>query len=150
MTDLQEAVLYAVNVMHEVNNEINDVASGAAPSTFPSMKELINAGNFIKGHLQRHTTTYRVYQEKPDPFKIMAWMGLYLHQENRTFHLRAVVYSLNHLLEQDSRSLPSSMLDKITLMAMNDGRDDDVAIGKNGLYLIFRSCHKLSIQSNPG
>ena len=51
MTDLQEAVLYAVNVMHEVNNEINDVASGAAQSTFPSMKELINAGNFIKGHL---------------------------------------------------------------------------------------------------
>lgn len=108
----------------------------------------------LKNKLNRHVNTYGVHQADIDFYKVTAWFGMMLYKNQGkppTFQLLDLVGVLNAELIKDNRSLPLDILSKIATMAKNDEHqhNDDLAIGMNGLYMIFRACYKLGVTSPP-
>lgn len=128
------------------------------PATYnlPEKAIIVKAIASLKDKLNRHVTTYGVHQADIDFYKVTAWLGMMLYKFSGTpptFQLLDLVGVLNAELRKDYRDLPLEVLSKIATMAKNDGHseNDDLGVGMNGLYLIFRACYKLSVisPSNP-
>lgn len=103
-------------------------------------------------HLQAHIAEYGVIQQEIDIFKVAAWLGMKIwHSGNKCFPLIDVLSVMNLQLVKTGRTIPDDILLKIAKMTSNDKDTDKdgMAIGMNGLYMIFRSCYKLEIKSNP-
>ena len=45
---------------------------------------------------------------------------------------------MNELLKELERAIPDKTIIEIVAMLCNDGKDDNVAVGKNGLYMAFK------------
>lgn len=108
----------------------------------------------LKRKLNRHVKAYGIHQADIDFYKVTAWFGMMLYKNQGkppTFQLLNLVGVLNAELRKDNRSLPLDILKKIATMAKNDEHqhNDDLAIGMNGLYMIFRACYKLAVTSPP-
>lgn len=107
----------------------------------------------VANHLDWHIRVYGVDQREIDFFKVAAWLGMQMfHASGQTFSPRDLVTVLNTILINDGKSLPDGLCKKIACMLVNDkSRDrlkgnngeelayDDLAIGMNGLYMIFRA-----------
>jgi hypothetical protein len=141
---LREQIKYTHIAMHK--------AGKATSCELPEKTIIIRAVVCLKNKLNRHITSYGVHQTDIDFYKVTAWLGMMLYKNSGappTFELRDLVGVLNAELKKDHRSLPPEVLTKIATMAKNDGHseNDDLGVGMNGLYLIFRACYKLSVTS---
>ena len=107
-------------------------------------------------HLTIHVNSYSVMQVYVDVFKVYAWFGIKLWRSAKSFNLLTLCSVMNMALKEiDGRELPLEILKKISFMLKNDkvkhpvsnGKKmipaDELAIGMNGLYMIFRACSKL-------
>lgn len=148
--------LQALQKQMEYTDVATHRAGKATSHKLPEKTVIVKAVACLKNKLNRHITTYGVHQADIDFYKVTAWLGMLLYKNSGmppTFELLDLVGVLNAELKKDYRCLPLEVLSKIATMAKNDGHseNDDLGVGMNGLYLIFRACYKLSVTSpsNP-
>lgn len=101
----------------------------------------------LSSQLSEHVKTYSIHQTRIDFFKVAAWLGIMLYKSDpKSFLLVQLVTALNAQLSKEGRKLPSDVCKKIAFMLKNDGEKDSVAIGMNGLYMIFRSASVVKLR----
>ena len=96
-----------------------------------------------------------MYVKSIDPFKFIAWSANFLieiknftlSKKNFTLSKREKATILSVAIEVMSEFLEceinKELAKKLLLMALHDKIDDEKAIGKNGLYMAFRSANEL-------
>ncbi|MDE7174077.1 MAG: hypothetical protein K2N54_01210 [Helicobacter sp.] len=95
----------------------------------------------VNKHYKKHRDTYKniCYVTSGDAFKIISWTAMFLYQENKNEQiLHAACAYMNELLKELERAIPDKTIIEIVAMLCNDGKDDNVAVGKNGLYMAFK------------
>jgi len=109
--------------------------------------------NKVLEHYIDHCIEYRVYVNSTDPFKFVAWMGLFLYHDikkksvHKQKYLSVSVAMMLHFLQINNRSMDIKFAQKLLKMAIHDksSNKDHLAIGKNGLYMAFRSANQIDI-----
>ena len=128
----------------------------------------------VSKHLKEHIDKYRISSSKdkneyePEVYKILSWYSFILidmeekesgksifSEEDRAIILEVAITHLNiYLFIDTGYKLSSELINKIFLMGLNnkDTEYDEFAIGKNGLYLSFKSASNIfhSIQREKG
>ena len=100
-------------------------------------------------HYYDHICGYDVRVTGIDPYKFAAWSGMYLF--NRTDNpnmIAATIATLRRYLKIEGKDLDDIFCQKLLVMAYNDAKKDTIAIGKNGLYMSFRTASELKITTN--
>lgn len=97
-------------------------------------------------HYLNHANEYTVRVNSTDPFKFLAWAGSILFNDikkestKREVYLAIAVATMLHLLQENDKNLSIEFVQKLLIMAKHDeSAKDHLAIGKNGLYMAFRS-----------
>jgi hypothetical protein len=100
----------------------------------------------VLAHYKLHIDTYNVPVNGIDPYKFLSWSGLYLYEltmhneELSDLILKSTIIIMNRTLVEEGRILPKLFLQKIFNMVKSEYRGkDSLGLGKNGLYLTFRS-----------
>jgi len=150
---LKTVFAFLKSLDHQIDkcNEITKML-GIQPLVMPSKEICFREAQWVAQHLSKHVKEYGVVQKEIDFFKVSAWLGMRLwHESGKSFPLLAVVSILNLELRKSGRILDNAQLKKIASMAGNDGCKDELAIGMNGLYMVFRSCYRLNFitKTNP-
>jgi len=114
-------------------------------------KEKINIIKKTKEHYLSHKQKYKLYVKSIDPFKFIAWSANFLleikqdlSQKDKAIVLNVAIAVMSELLDCEINEMLSK---KLLLMALHDKIDDEKAIGKNGLYMAFRSASELCKKS---
>jgi len=107
-------------------------------------------------HYKKHTDAYTVKVNGVDPYKIFSWVGLYFYDESLKKYgtdvadafLKTTILAMNRSLWEEGKQLPPLYLKKIYKMVKSDFNGKaSIGIGKNGLYLAFRSASLCEIRS---
>ncbi len=112
--------------------------------------------NKILEHYIDHCTEYRVFVNSTDPFKFTAWMGLFFYHDikkksaKRQQYLVIAVAMMIKFLKDNNRNIDIKFAQKLLKMTIydKDTNKDYLAIGKNGLYMAFRSANMVKIDEN--
>lgn len=95
-------------------------------------------------HYHDHIGSYNVRVTGIDPYKFTAWAGMYLFRRIDNHNMiAATIATLRRYLVLEGKDLDNIFCQKLLLMAHNDIKNDSVAIGKNGLYMSFRTASEL-------
>ncbi|MFZ5582590.1 MAG: hypothetical protein ACOZCK_08025 [Pseudomonadota bacterium] len=98
----------------------------------------------LSSQLSQHVEAYSICQTRIDFFKVAAWLGMMLYKRSSgSFLLYQLVAAMNAQLRKEQRQLSSDICKKIASMLKNDGQNDSIAIGMNGLYMIFRAASEV-------
>lgn len=140
-------VFAALNEQIEKFNEECRSKQASATHSLPNLEVQRKCVKKLSAQLNEHVQTYSVCQTRIDFFKIAAWLGMMLYKSDpKSFLLYHLVSALNAQLMKDGKQLPPEVRKKIARMLRNDGGPkDNVAIGKNGLYMIFRSAFEVEM-----
>ncbi len=95
----------------------------------------------VNQHYKKHREAYKriCYIKNGDIFKIISWTAMFLYQNNRDKRiLKAACTYMNAQLKKIGRTIPDKTIIEIVEMLCNDGKDDTIAVGKNGLYIAFK------------
>ncbi|MCX2717798.1 hypothetical protein OQH61_08645 [Helicobacter sp. MIT 21-1697] len=95
----------------------------------------------VNQHYKAHRDTYKkiCYVKNGDIFKIISWAAMFLYQEKETKAILLIACAyMNEQLKKINRQVSKELICKIVEMLLNDSKKDNVAIGKNGLYMSFR------------
>ncbi|SFP60984.1 hypothetical protein [Hydrogenimonas thermophila] len=110
-------------------------------------KDKIEVIKRTREHYISHKEKYKLYVNSIDPFKFIAWSANFFIsiKGDLTINKKAIV--LKVAIEVMSSFLKCKIDEKLSkkllLMALHDKIDDEKAIGKNGLYMAFRSASEL-------
>jgi len=97
-------------------------------------------------HYYDHIQGYNVRVTGIDPYKFTSWSGMYLFSRIDDYNMiAATIAALRRYLVIEGKELDSIFCKKLLLMAYNDAKNDTIAIGKNGLYMSFRTASELRI-----
>lgn len=103
-------------------------------------------------HLNLHNDTYGIEANTTDVYKFLSWYGhfLYRHADDRfaIIYLATIRVLNNEILAQEKckKGLSKTLLDEMYKMLTKDGGDEDhLAIGKNGLYISFKTAQNMCI-----
>ena len=102
--------------------------------------------NKILEHYIEHCVEYRVFVNSTDPFKFIAWMGLFFYHDikkksaKREQYLVVAVAMMIKFLKDNNREIDIKFAQKLLKMTIydKDTKKDYLAIGKNGLYMAFK------------
>lgn|GEM_PF-4788421 len=101
-------------------------------------------------HYIEHKKHYVVCVSSLDPFKFIAWSGKFFSEKKKGKEekevLLATILAMEETLRQSKqgKSLPNDLIGKLLQMLVNDSKNDEIAIGKNGLYMAFRCASEVS------
>ena len=102
-------------------------------------------------HLEAHNKEFSIEPKTLDVYKLLSWYGYFLSNITRDY--KRVVYlltikALNTLLleEECGTCFTQDFTNKIYQMLRRDDEDGKFSIGKNGLYLSFRSAKDICKQ----
>lgn len=102
-------------------------------------------------HLDAHNKEFSIEPKTLDIYKLLSWYGYFLSNITRDYH--RVVYlmtirELNLLLSKEKcgKHFTRDFTTKIYQMLRRDDEDGKFSIGKNGLYLSFRSAKDICKQ----
>lgn len=99
---------------------------------------------YVVDHYYDHIDSYNVRVTDIDPYKFTAWAGMYFFRRlDNAKMLSATVAALRRHLKTQNKSLDFKFCQKLVLMAYNDEKKDSIAIGKNGLYMAFRTASEI-------
>ena len=112
-----------------------------------SLKEQKDVLRKVIEHYIEHCLEYTVYVNSTDPFKFIAWIGLFLFNDikkqssRRNAYILISVGIMKRKLEYKNKILDISFVRKLYEMTIHDknSEKDHLAIGMNGLYMSFRS-----------
>jgi len=113
-----------------------------------------DALNKATQHLFLHNDTFGIEAKSTDVYKLLSWYGYFLYQHaddrNAVIYLATMAILNKKILKNEVCGL---MLDKYTITEMyqmltKDGEDDHLAIGKNGLYIAFKSAQNICISKS--
>lgn len=140
-------VLFALNKQIQNFNANAQSKEVSIRHSLPSGEVQRKCVQDLSAQLNEHVKTYCIRQTRIDFFKVAAWLGMMLYKNDpKSFLLFHLVSALNAQLMKEGRQLPSEVRKKIAAMLLNDGGEkDNVAIGKNGLYMIFRSAFEVEM-----
>jgi hypothetical protein len=144
---LVDVIHYALTIINESNKSINcayDVHNKKQRTAMPNKDVQSTAVENALKYLKKYAGLYTLKQDSPEAFKLVAWIGVELHElSDKSMHTSVVVHALHHVLKTTGKEFAPQFLSKISAMiAKNNGSNDDFAIGKNGLYLTFKSASK--------
>ncbi|MCX6076415.1 MAG: hypothetical protein NTW78_05940 [Campylobacterales bacterium] len=103
-------------------------------------------------HLFLHNDTFGIEAKSTDVYKLLSWYGHFLYQHaddrNAVIYLATMAILNKKILKNELCGLT---LDKHTITEMykmlaKDGEDDHLAIGKNGLYMAFKTAQNICLQ----
>ena len=100
-----------------------------------------------------HNNTFGIEAKNTDIYKLLSWYGFYLSEsadDKRGIIYLATIYILNEKIlsnELCGRKISHKLISKMYKMLVLDGEDDNLAIGKNGLYLSFRTARDICLQN---
>ena len=110
-------------------------------------------------HLNQHIRKYGIYSNnnpstyEPEAYKILSWYAFilaglkkgnanYFGEQQRATIIATAIAHLNRYLEADLVvGFDISFLKKLTAMAITHYVDDDLSIGKNGVYMAFKAVY---------
>ena len=104
-------------------------------------------------HLFFHNKSFGIQADSTDVYKLMSWYGFYLSKElndkKGVIYLATLDVLNNKILfnEVSNNKISHSLITKMYKMLVLDGEDDRIAIGKNGLYISFRTARDICISS---
>jgi len=97
-------------------------------------------------HYYDHICGYNVRVTGIDPYKFASWSGMYLFGRiDDPNMIAATITTLRRYLKIEGKDLDDIFCQKLLVMAYNDAKKDTIAIGKNGLYMSFRTASELKI-----
>jgi hypothetical protein len=105
----------------------------------------------VHRHYIKHSKVYDLYVSSTDPFKFVAWATLFIIQEvkkdseQKEWYIGTAVSLMLKMLNECGKTLQMQYLKKLIDMTLNDknSANDNLAIGKNGLYMAFRSASEV-------
>ena len=104
-------------------------------------------------HLFLHNNTFGVDAKSTDIYKLLSWYGFYLSEfadDQKSVIYLATIYILNNKIlynELCKKKISHHLVSKIYRMLVLDGEDDNLAIGKNGLYISFRTARDICLNN---
>ncbi len=99
-------------------------------------------------HYHDHICGYDVRVTGIDPYKFAAWSGMYLFSRiDNPNMIAATIATLRRYLKIEGKDLDDIFCQKLLVMSYNDAKKDTIAIGKNGLYMSFRTASELKIST---
>ena len=97
-------------------------------------------------HYYDHICGYDVRVTGIDPYKFASWSGMYLFGRiDDPNMIAATIATLRRYLKIEGKDLDDLFCQKLLVMAYNDAKKDTIAIGKNGLYMSFRTASELKV-----
>lgn len=101
-------------------------------------------------HYYDHICGYNVRVTGIDPYKFASWSGMYLFSRiDNPNMIAATIATLRRYLKIEGKDLDDIFCQKLLVMAHNDAKKDTIAIGKNGLYMSFRTASELKATPTP-
>ena len=95
-------------------------------------------------HYYDHICGYDVRVTGIDPYKFASWSGMYLFNRiDDSNMIAATIATLRRYLKIEGKDLDDIFCQKLLVMAYNDAKKDTIAIGKNGLYMSFRTASEV-------
>jgi hypothetical protein len=99
-------------------------------------------------HYNEHKKEYEICVSNLDPYKICAWSLDCLIKETKNKRLIVpILLVMLNFLEKEGKTFSPSKLKYIVKMYKNNNNKDELAIGKNGLFMIFWSASNCEIAS---
>jgi len=100
----------------------------------------------VLNHYYDHVQKYTVSVNGSDPYKILAWAGVYIyvklykeHKRQAIQFLSCTVVLLNRTLLESGKSLPDWYIKKTIEMVLSEfNGGNHLGLGKNGLYMAFK------------
>lgn len=91
-------------------------------------------------HYNDHKKEYSICVSSLDPYKVCAWSLDYLikYTNNKKLIVPILIVMLN-FLQKEGKTFNINKLRYIIRMYLNNNKKDELAIGKNGLFMIFWS-----------
>ncbi len=104
-------------------------------------------------HYIEHCNEYHVMVCSVDPFKFLAWAGLTLYHDikiqsgRKRQYLHSAIAVMYAILRKNGRTLNRDFVIKLIHMTQHDKdvKNDKLAIGRNGLYMAFRSANEVEV-----
>ena len=97
-------------------------------------------------HYKDHKEEYSICVSNIDPYKVCAWSLDCLIKETKNKKLIVpILIVMLTFLKQEKRNFDVKKLRYIIKMYMNNHTKDELAIGKNGLFMIFWSASNCEI-----
>ncbi len=138
--------------MELLNKLLEDIKFKSFVAVSEQTKE--NALKKAINHLFLHNDTFGIEAKSTDVYKLLSWYGhfLYNHADDRNAVIYLATMSIlnKKILKNESCGV---MIDKCTITEMykmlaKDGEQDHLAIGKNGLYIAFKTAQNICIQKS--
>jgi hypothetical protein len=128
-------------------NLISDIA--ASEYNIELMKEArLDIVENVLSHYHDHIMAYDISVTGSDPYKFLAWAGVYiyetLYKSDREFAIKFLSASIaalhRMLIETGKSSLPEWFLRKSLLMVISEyNSKPHLGLGRNGLYMTFKA-----------
>ena len=108
--------------------------------------ELIKAFIETIKHYNDHKKEYEICVSNLDPYKVCAWSLDYLIEttNNKKLIVPFLLVMLN-FLEKEGKTFSLKKLKYIVKMYSNNNKKDQLAIGKNGLFMVFWSASNCEV-----
>ena len=102
----------------------------------------------VRQHYDEHREAYKneLRITKGDIYKIISWVAMFMYHDIRDKRiLKAACAYMNRQLHKDGRNIPPKTSLEIVNMLSNDNKKDNVAVGKNGLYMAFKCASEVEL-----
>lgn len=104
-------------------------------------------------HILEHNNEFSIQPKTLDVYKLISWYGYFL--SHSTYDPKRIIYLmtiqvLNEILSKEvcNKSFSKEFISKLYHMLSRDSQSGDFSIGKNGLYVAFRSAKDICRQCN--
>ena len=145
------------DVLDELYNAVellNNLLETPKFKTFVAVSEQTKEDALDKAteHLFLHNDTFGIEAKSTDVYKLLSWYGhfLYDHADDRNAVIYLATMSiLNKKIlknEECGFTIDRQTTTEMYKMLAKDGEDDHLAIGKNGLYIAFKTAQNICIQ----
>lgn len=146
MSNVSGAV-FDFNHIASMINFISDIASDEYGIELIREARLDIVENVLS-HYHDHIMAYNVSVTGSDPYKFLAWAGVYIYEalyrsdkEAAVKFLSASIVALNRMIIQTGKSpLPEWFLRKALFMVISEyNSKPHLGLGRNGLYMTFKA-----------
>lgn len=146
MSNISGAV-FDFNHIASMINLISDIASNEYGVVLLREARLDTVENVL-AHYHDHIMAYDISVTGSDPYKFLAWAGVYiyeaLHESDREVAIKflsASIAALNRMVVQTGKnSLPEWFLRKALFMVISEYNSrPHLGLGRNGLYMTFKA-----------
>ena len=133
-----EHIANMVNYISDIANENYGLILVA-----DAKKEIVEA---VLSHYHDHINAYSITVTGSDPYKFLAWAGVYIYtelyktdKEVAIKFLSASIVALNRSLKVSKKILPEWYIKKSLQMVINEfNNHNHIGLGANGLYMAFK------------